>query len=178
MKMPAMSRRTALAATAIVVGLAVIALALVGGSGSSGGGGVASSKGKAIEPVAPINPDDKDSRDPRDDKGDVIDPTDPFSTSFGHKGVRKVNIRIEGNGAVWARLNYRGRQSDQRTVNGSFSQTRKVKGGSPLASVAIQLPPGELPGAASRATCRIIIDGVEVSEKSTSEPGAVALCLG
>ena len=176
MKMPAMSRRSALAVTAMVVGLAVIALALVGGSGSSGGG-AASSKDKAIEPVAPIDPEDKVARDLGDDDDEVIDPMDPFAKSFGVKVKHKVTVRVSANGTVFVKTRYRGGKSSQRAVTGSYSATSTIKGASPIASVAIQLPPN-LPGAASSARCRIVVDGIEVADKTTTESGSVTVCVG
>jgi hypothetical protein len=45
-----------------------------------------------------------------------------------------------------------------------------------MAAIAIQIP--GIPGSASRATCAIVIDGVEVNKKTTTEPGALVYCTG
>ena len=175
MKMPAMSRRTALAATAMVVGVAVIALALLGGSGSSGGDNPASSADTKIDPVEPINPKDNDARNPEDEE--PINYADPFAASFGASTLREVTVHVTANGYVNVGVYYRDRHKPRKMAVRSHSATRTFKGRFPMAAIVLQIP-GNLPGGASRATCTLMIDGVEVDSKSTSKPGALKACVG
>ena len=175
MQPPDLSRRTIIAVVATVAGVAVIAMALLGGSGSSEETATASSPGKAIKPVEPLDPDDKDAGRPK--KVDADDLTDPFANSYGASGRRKVTVSVSGNGYVSITLLYRDRKKPRVLAARTFTETRIVKGRFPLAVVVIQNP-GNLQGASSKATCKIVIDGTEVSQLSTSEPWAFTTCYG
>ena len=175
MQPPDLSSRTFIALVAIVAGVVVIAMALPGGSGSSKETATASSTGKAIEPVKPLDPDDKDAGKPK--KDDVDDLTDPFARSFGASGRRQVTISVSGNGYVNIGVYYRDRKKPRLLAAPTFTETRKVKGRFPLAAVVLQIQ-GNLQGAASRATCTIVVDGTEVSQETTTKPWALKICTG
>jgi hypothetical protein len=175
LRMRGLSRRTVIALVVMTVGVAVIAVALLGGSGGSNGAKKGQSGRSAIEPVKPIDPNDKDAKIPRDDDK-AIDLDDPFATSFGASGRRKVTVRVSADGYVGVWVYYRDRKKPQQMAVRTHSATRTVKGRFPMAAVAMQIP-GNLPGRASRATCTIIIDGVEVATVSTSKPWAIRACL-
>ena len=175
MQPPDLSRRTIIAVVAIVAGVVVIAMTLLGGSGSSKETTTASSPGRAIEPVKPLDPDDKEAGKPK--KDDVDDLTDPFARSFGASGRRQVTVSVSGNGYVYIGVHYRDRKKPRAVAAPAFTETRNVKGKFPLAAVSIQIP-GNGQGVASRATCTIVIDGIEVSRESTSKPWAFKACIG
>ena len=177
MKMPAMSRRTAIAITAMAVGIAVIAVALLSGSGSSDTSSTEESAGSAIKPVDPIDPDDQDATGPEDEPTPTSLGDSFFPTAFGAKERRKVTVSFSGNGYVNVGVYYRDRKKPQLMAVRSHSATRTFKSRFPMAAIAIQIP-GNLPGSASRATCTIVIDGVEVDKKTTTEPGALVYCTG
>ena len=177
MKIPTMSRRTAFAATTMVIGLAVIALALVGGSNSPGGNTAASSADRKIDPVGPINPDDNDARKLGGEE-DGIDSITPFADSFGTSGRRKVTVSVSGNGYVSIGLHFRDRKKPRVFAARTFTVTRTVKGRFPLAAVVLQLPDKKnITGAATRATCRIVIDGTEVSKESLTQRSKLKACV-
>jgi hypothetical protein len=175
MRMPNLSRRTALATLAIVVGLVVIGVAAFGGSGSSSKGGSASDTKGAVKAVPPIDPDDQDAEQPK--KAEAVDLTDPFASGYGAKGRHRVKIRVTGNGYVNIAVSWRDRQDRKEFAARAHSETRTVRGKFPLAFVAIQLP-GNLPGGASSATCTIEIDGVQVAKETSRKKGALKACIG
>jgi hypothetical protein len=160
----------------VVAGIVIIVVALLNGSSSSTSVDPRLSKPGAVEPVEPINPEDVEKRP--DTKVKKVDPTDPFAISFGKSARREVTLRVTGNGSVNVAVSYRDdKQSSKRVINRAYSTTRVFKGRYPMGMVAIQIP-GKLPGSASRASCTIEIDGVEVSTRSTTEAGALVYCIG
>jgi hypothetical protein len=175
LRMRGLSRRTVIALVVMIAGVAVIAVALLGGSGSSDGAAKGQSRSSAIEPVEPIDPDDKDARDRREEE--TIDLADPFASSYGASGRRKVTVRVSGDGYVNVAVHYRDRKKPQQMAVSTHSATRTFTSRFPMAAIAIQIP-GNLPGGASRATCTIVIDGIEVDTKSTKKPGAITACIG
>ena len=177
LRMGRLSRRTVIPLVVIITGIAVVAVALFGGSGSPGTSPTAESSGGAIKPVAPIDPDDQDATDPREGPtpNNLDDPF--FPTAFGASDRRKVTVRVAGDGYVNVGLYYRDRKKPQLMVVSAHSATRTFKGRFPMAAIAIQLP-GNLPGSASRATCTIVIDGVEVDTETTKKPGELVYCTG
>jgi hypothetical protein len=175
--MPDVNRWTILAMVLVAAGVVIIVVALLNGSSSSTSDDPRlSSKPSGVEPVEPINPEDVDKRP--DTKVKKVDPTDPFAISFGKSARREVTLRVRGNGSVNVAVSYRDdKQSSKRVINRAYSTTRVFKGRYPMGMVAIQIP-GNLPGSASRASCTIEIDGVEVSKRSTTEAGALVYCIG
>ncbi|MGI9085522.1 MAG: hypothetical protein ACR2FE_09565 [Aeromicrobium sp.] len=138
------------------------------------------SRDQVIDPLAPIDPDDKGSGELgklKDGREKTVDLSDPFATGFGTSGRRKVTVRVSADGVANVGVSYRDGKRTQRAVIRTYTATRTVKGRFPMAALAIQLP-GNLPGSANRATCTIVVDGVEVARKSTTEPGAVTVCVG
>ena len=177
LRMSRLSRRTVIPVVVIIVGIAVIAVALIGGSGSPGTGPTVDGSGSAIKPVDPIDPDDKDATGPREGPTptNLDDPF--FPTAFGASDRRKVTVRVSGDGYVNVGLYYRDRKKPQLMVVRAHSATRTFKGRFPMAAIAMQLP-ANLPGSASRATCTIVIDGVEVDTGTTNKPGELVYCTG
>ncbi len=174
LRMPGLSRRTLVSLVAVMAGSVAMLVALLSGSSSPTSGSAASSKDKSIEPVAPLNPEDKG----RDNDGDTTLPVDPFGGSFGASGRRKVTVSVSANGYAGFRVYYRDRKEPRSLVaNPTFTETRTVDGRFPFAAVVMQVP-GYYPGAASRVTCKIVIDGTEVSKESATKPWTVNTCLG
>ena len=171
LRMRGLPRRTTIALAVMFTGLAIVVAALSSGPVSSEPARKAQERSTIIKPLDPIDR----SKDRRGTK--AIDPSDPFAASFGTSGRREVTVKVSSDGVVAATLYYRDRKKPQViAVSTTHSATRTVKGRFPLAAVSIQIP-GNLPGQASRATCTIIIDGVEVAHESTSEPWAVNTCV-
>ena len=176
LRMSRLSMRTVIPFVVIIVGIAVIAVALIGGSGSPGARSTNESSG-AIKPVEPIDPDDRDASGPRDEPTPLSMDDPFFPTAFGAKERRTVTVRVSGNGYVNVGLYYRDRKKPQLMVVRGHSATRTFKSRFPMAAIAIQLPPN-LPGGASRGTCTIVIDGVEVDTETTNKPGELVYCTG
>ncbi len=168
---------TLLAAVLVTTGIVIIVVSLLSSSSSPNSDNPAQrSNQSAVEPVPPINPEDVDPQPAATDK--PVNPTDPFAISFGKSARREVTLRVRGNGSVNVAVSYRDdKQSSKRVINRAYSTTRVFKGRYPMGMVAIQIP-GNLPGSASRASCTIEIDGVEVSKRSTTEAGALVYCIG
>ncbi|MGH3474520.1 MAG: hypothetical protein ACRDOT_06355 [Aeromicrobium sp.] len=170
----------------VIVGAGVVAMlvALLSSSGSptSDNPRQSGNRSKAIEPVAPIDPEDIDQVPAAKDK--PVDPADPFAISFGKSARRDVTVRVTSNGLVNMSESYRNeKKPSKRVVNGSYTETRTFKSRYPMASVILQIPGSpktsvRLPGTASRATCTITIDGVEVAKQTTTKPGGLVFCIG
>lgn len=171
MRMSIRSTAAVLGVIAIIVGLSLIGVTLVYGSGASNGGS-GSGGNRSIEPVEAIDPADKDDAQLRDDE---IDFTDPFATSFGAKAKHQVTIRVAANGVANIAVYYRDRKKPKVLAPGSVD-TRTITARYPLAAVTIQLP-GDKPHVATVATCTIEIDGVVASRKSTRKPWVVRGCI-
>ena len=161
-----------MALVVVMAGIVAMLVALLSGS-SSPNSSAASSKDKAIEPLAPINPEDED----KTIENDETVPIDPLGGSFGTSGRRKVTVSVSADGYVGIQVYYRDRKKPQTLTVGNFKETRTVRGRFPLAAVVMQVP-GDFHGAASRATCRIVIDGTEVSQESATKPWQVKACQG
>ena len=166
-----------MALVVVLAGIVAMLVALLSGSSDSNSDNPAqSSNRKDIEPVAPIDPQDATVKKPSV-TDEPLDPRDPFAVSFGKSGLRKVTFRVTGNGAVNFSVSYRDHKGDdKRQITGSYSKTRKVRGRYPLVAVAVQLPP-KLPGGASRASCSVTIDGVEIDKKTTTKAGYLLFCV-
>jgi len=162
-----------MALVVVMAGIVAMLVALLSGSSSPNSSSAASSKDEAIEPLAPINPEDEEKTIDNDETV----PVDPLGGSFGTSGQRKVTISVSANGYVGIQLYYRDRKKPRTMTVGDFKETRAVKGRFPLAAVVMQVP-GSFHGAASRATCRIVIDGTEVSQESATKPWEVKACQG
>lgn len=177
LRLSRLSRRTVIALVAILTGIAIIAGALFGGSGSSDPSPTQDRPSGAIEPLEPIDPDDPGAVGPKGEPT-PLNLNDPFfPTAFGASNRREVTVRVSGNGYVNVGLYYRDRKKPRLMVVRAHSATRTFKGRFPMAAIAIQLP-GNLPGSASRATCTIVIDGVEVDTETTTKPAELRYCTG
>jgi hypothetical protein len=176
LRMPDLSGRTLMAIVVVMAGIVAMLVALLSSASSpTSDNPRQSGKQSAIEPVVPIDPEDAGQRP--DTKEKRIDPKDPFATGFGKSARREVTIRVTGNGTVYVATFYRDKEEpSRRRVSGAYSTTRTFKGKFPMASVVARLP-GNIPGAASRATCAITIDGVEVASQTTKD-GDLAICVG
>ena len=178
LRMPDLSGRTLMAIVVVMAGIVAMLVALLSSSSSptSDNPRQSSNRSKAIEPVAPINPEDVEPRPAS--TGKPVNPTDPFAISFGKSARRDVTVRVTGNGFVNMSESYRNdKKGSQRVVNGSYSATRTFKSRYPMATVAVQIP-AQLPGSASRATCTIAIDGIEVAKQTIDRPGYLVFCVG
>ena len=176
LRMPDLSGRTVMAMVVVMVGIVAMLVALLSSSSSpTSDNPRQSSNRSAVEPVAPIDPEDVEQRPATKEK--KVDPTDPFAISFGKSARRDVTVRVNSNGLVYMSESYRNdKKGSQRVVNGSYSATHTFKSRYPMASVVLQIPGS--PGTASRATCTITIDGVEVVKQTTTKPGDLTLCIG
>ncbi len=172
LRKPGLTRPILIALVLVIAGILAMTVALLSGS-SSPSGDAASSKDKAIGPLAPIDPEDEG----KTIDGDEIAPIDPFAGSFGTSGRRKVTVSVSGNGYVGIKLYYRDRKKPRTLTASNFSETRTVEGRFPLAAIVIQVP-GTFHGAASRATCRIVVSGTEVSQESATKPWEVRVLSG
>jgi hypothetical protein len=183
LRMPDLSGRTLMAIVAVMTGVVAMLVALLSSSSSptSDNPRQSSNRSKAIEPVAPIDPEDVE---PPAKTDKPVNPTDPFAISFGKSARRDVTVRVTSNGLVNMSESYRNKKKpSQRVVNGSYSATRTFKSRYPMASVVLQIPGSpktsvRLPGTASRATCTITIDGVQVAKQTTTKPGGLVFCIG
>lgn len=173
-----------MATVVVMAGVVAILVALLSSSSSPNADNPrqSSNRDNAVEPVPPINPEDVDPAPAATDK--PVNPTDPFAISFGKSARRTVIVRVNANGLVNMSESYRDRKKPkQRVVNGSYSATRTFKSRYPVASVVLQIPGSpktdiRLPGTASRATCTITIDGVQVAKQTTTKPGGLTFCIG
>lgn len=177
LRMNRLSRRTVIPLVVIITGIAVVVVALFGGSGSPDTKSTEKSSDSAIKPVEPIDPNDPDATGPREGPTPTNMDDPFFPTAFGASNRRTVTVQVSGDGYVNVGLYYRDRKKPQLMVVQSHSATRTFKGRFPMAAIAIQLP-GNLPGSASRATCTIVIDGVEVDTETTTKPGELRYCTG
>ena len=180
LRMPYLSRRTLMASVVVLAGIAAMMVALLGGVGPLNQDEPRpKSTSTVIEPVAPIDPDDiQELPEPKkEDEEEPIDPDGPFAESFGKSARRNVTINVTGNGTMGVTVTYRvGKKDDQRVVTREFTTTRTFKGRYPMAAVLVQIPKPGL-GGATRATCAISIDGVEVTRQTTTRPNAPTYCV-
>lgn len=169
-------RRNLLALVVVLAGIVAIAGALLGTYNSSKSDDPQStSKNTSIEPVAPI--ESEDVPEIPETKPNTVDETGPFADSYGKSSRRKVEIQVTGNGAVNIAVTYRdGKKPDYRVVNGNYTVARTFKGKYPMAAVAAEIPKNAQ-NAASRATCSITIDGVEVTKQTTTRANTAAFCV-
>lgn len=177
LRVPDLSRRTVIALVVVVAGIVAILLALFGGGGSDGPAGASGpDTNQAIEPVEPLNPDDPDAKDPKDLK-DSINPlsplADPFATSYGGNFTHKVTVRVSADSALRYGVRFRDGYETDKIVAGGATITRTVKGGFPLVQVGVRTAPNS-----TRGSCRVSIDGVEVSSHSTNKGLGVVVCTG
>ena len=183
LRMPDFTRRTLMATVVVMVGIVAILVAALSSSSSPNANspGQRSNQG-AVEPVPPINPEDLDPQPAATES--PVNPTDPFAVSFGKSARRDVTVKVNANGAVNMSLSYRDKKKPtKRVVNGAFSETRTFKSRYPMASLVLQIPGSpktsvRLPGTATRATCVISIDGVQVAKQTTTKPGGLVFCIG
>ena len=172
-----------MATVVVMAGVVAMLVALLSSSSSPNADNPGQrSNQSAVEPVPPINPEDVDPQPAATEK--PVNPTDPFAVSFGKSARRDVRVQVSANGAVNMSLSYRDKKKPiKRVVNGGFSETRTFKSRYPMASLVLQIPGSpktsvRLPGTATRATCRITIDGVEVAKQTTTKPGGLVFCIG
>ena len=178
LRMRHLSRRTLMATVVVLAGIAVMLVALLSSVGPLNRDEPRpSSTSTVIEPVAPIDPDAdiQELRKPKEQK--TVDPNGPFAESFGKSIRRNVTIHVSGDGSMGVSVAYRdGKEGDKRVVTGEFTTSRTFKGRYPMAAVTVQLPENSF-GGATRATCAITIDGVEVTKQTTTRPDAPTYCL-
>ena len=177
LRMPHLSRRDLAAIVVAVAGIVAMTVGMVSSSSAPNSANPAQNRHTDVEPVSPINPRDAAGTRPGP-SAEPLDPTDPFAISFGKSGVHKVTFNVTGNGSVNISVSYRDRKkATPRVINGSFSQTRTIRGRYPLVSLAMQIAGSKIPGSATRATCTITIDGVEVVKKTTTQAGYLTFCI-
>ena len=183
LRMPDFTRRTLMATVVVLVGIVAILVAALSSSSSPNADNPRQRNNPtAVEPVPPINPEDVDPEPAA--SGKPVNPNDPFAVSFGRSSRRDVTVRVTANGMVNMSVSYRNKKKpSQRVVNGSYSDTRTFKSRYPMASVVLQIPGSpksdvRLPGTATRATCTITIDGVQVTKQTTTKPGGLTFCVG
>jgi hypothetical protein len=178
LRMRHMSGRTLMATVVVLVGIAAVLVALLSSVGPLNRDEPRPrSTSTVIEPVAPIDPDDdiQELRKPKDQE--TVDPNGPFAESFGKSVRRNVTIQVSGDGSMGVSVTYRdGKESDERVVTGEFTTSRTFKGRYPMAAVTVQLPENA-PGGATRGTCAIAINGVEVTKQTTTRPDAPTICV-
>ncbi|HSI27149.1 MAG TPA: hypothetical protein VK948_07035 [Aeromicrobium sp.] len=95
-----------------------------------------------------------------------------FANEYGARGTHEVTVSVSG-GRVGYDAQWRdGKQKARGTTTGTWSRTRTLKGGFPLAQVTIQ-------GIASaRASCTITVDGIEKSSEAITKAWGVTWCIG
>ena len=175
LRRPDLSRTDLAMIVVVVAGLVAMLVGLLSSSSAPNSANPTQNRNRNVEPVAPIDPQDAAAKP--GPAATPVDPTDPFAISFGKSGRREVTYRVTGNGSVNVSVSYRDHKAtSQRVVNGSYAKTRTIRGRYPMVSVAIQIP-AKIPGAASRATCEIEIDGVRVDKKSTTKAGYLMFCI-
>jgi hypothetical protein len=171
MRLPDLSRRTIFAVVAVIAGVVAITLALLSDTESNGAAGP--DRTQNINPVAPLDPDDADAKNAK--KTDPLkDLGDPFATGFGGKVRHKVTVRFTANGPATAGIQYRDRKTQQKkTFTGSYSVSRTFKSRFPTVQAAMQIYPP-----ATTGTCTVIIDGAQVSSRTTNKRFGVVVCGG
>ena len=175
LRRPDLSRTDLAMIVVVVAGIVAMLVGLLSSSSEPNSANPAQNSNRDVEPVAPIDPQDAAAKP--GSSGAPLNPTDPFAISFGKSDRRKVTFRVTGNGSVNLSVSYRDHQKTaSRVVNGSYSKTRTIRGRYPMVSLVIQVPPG-IPGAATRATCEITIDGIQVDKKVTTKPGYLMFCI-
>lgn len=159
----------------MAAGITIIVVVLLSRSSATDASDAAE-RSRPVEPVAPINPADKNTQN-LGNLGSAeryINPADPFASSYGGNFKHTVSVRISANGPVNLRVRYRdGKDVSTVAVGGGYSDTRTFKGGLPLVAVAIQIIPS-----ATRGTCSVEVDGVEVAKNVGTKPGFLTYCVG
>ena len=166
-----------MASVIVMAGVLAMLVALLSGSSAPNSENPAQSKDReAVDPVAPLDPNDLASGERFNDT--EPDGPNPFANSYGASGRRKVTVQVSANGYLGIRVYYRDRQKPKTVAVNKFSQTRTMTGRLPMAVVVMQLP-GSFPGSATRATCTITIDGLEVDTQTTKKkPWSIQTCAG
>jgi hypothetical protein len=172
MRVSDLSRRTILALVAAIAGVVVITVALLSGTDSNGTAG--SDRTQNINPVAPLDPDDVGAKTDEKKTDPLEDFGDPFATGFGGNLRHKVTVRFTANGPATAGIQYRDRKTQQKkTFTGSYSVSRTFKSRFPTVQAAMQIYPP-----ATTGTCTVIIDGAQVSSRTTNKRFGVVVCAG
>ena len=123
--------------------------------------------------IAPIDPGGSKVGKLRTDDGTTAGgPPSVFANEYGDRGTHEVTVSVTG-GRVGYAVQWRdGEQKARGTTTGTWSRTRTLKGGFPLAQVTIQ-------GIASAsASCTITIDGIEKSSEAITKAWGVTWCIG
>lgn len=94
-----------------------------------------------------------------------------FANEYGDRGTHEVTVSVSG-GRVGYAAQWRSGPKARGTTTGTWSRTRMVKGGFPLAQVTIQ---GIMSASAS---CTITIDGIEKSSEAITKEWGVTWCVG
>lgn len=94
-----------------------------------------------------------------------------FANEYGDRGTHEVTVSVSG-GRVGYAAQWRDGPKARGTTTGTWSRTRTVKGGFPLAQVTIQ---GIMSASAS---CTITIDGIEKSSEAITKTWGVTWCVG
>jgi hypothetical protein len=118
------------------------------------------SEGGAVAPLDP-NADNGPARNT------TLNAPNVFGTEFGRRGNHVVTVRMSGT----AYYQVRWRHGKVEDGFGTYSRTKTVRGGFPLALIAVN-------GGAHAASCTITIDGVEKDTQTTSAKIPVVFCEG
>jgi hypothetical protein len=95
-----------------------------------------------------------------------------FANEYGDRGTHEVTISVTGGRVGYAAQWRDGKQKARGTTNGTWTRTRTIKGGFPLAQVTIQ---GIM---SARASCTITVDGIEKSSEAITKTWGVTWCIG
>lgn len=99
---------------------------------------------------------------------DAAPRSDVFDSEYGRKGRHTVTVEVTGVGRY--RATWRDGHVESGNTRGTYTKTRTVNGGLPLAAVTIQ--------AASRLTCTITIDGEKKSSETVAKSYGITWCIG
>ncbi|MFL6089539.1 MAG: hypothetical protein ACJ71Z_05305 [Aeromicrobium sp.] len=159
--------RKVAAVVAIVLGLACVSLAAFGSGTTVVGPPPAPDDEPKIGSIPPIGPRSGVKAD------SIAGPSAPrsgaFDSEFGQRGNHEVTVVLHGH--AFFDVEWRDKKSDKGATLG-FRKTRTVKGGFPLAQVAVQA----YPEAIGSAGCSITIDGHEKDAQVTSKDQPIVFC--
>jgi hypothetical protein len=178
MRIPAWSRRTWIAVAVCVLGVTVMAVAVLVGSNHSADGRADDAPdlpGGTQTNLTPLPLEDPDDAAAGNALNKLLKGKgDPFAsgTSYGAPARHKITVEISSRGYSVFGVRYRDKKGgDKRVVNGPYSVTRTVFGAFPIVQAGVQLS-----YAGGRASCRITIDGVLTATASTDKPYGLAVC--
>lgn len=161
---------------AILLGLVIIGAALYEVFGNQPEESVFGAE--TIEAESDTRPGSIDPLDPGGSKVGTLrndeEPAGPgniFGTQYGDRGEHEVTVTVSG-GRVGYSAQWRDGHRERGATTGTWSRTRTLKGGFPLAQVTIQ---GVM---SASATCTITIDGIEKATESITKTWGVTWCIG